>query len=305
MTIRIGSRGSKLAKWQAKFVENAIRKNLPGVDVEIHFIKTKGDKILDSPLSQIGGKGLFVKEIEEALLRGEIDLAVHSLKDVPAELPEGLLIAAYMEREDPRDVLISIDNISFEDIPKGGRVGSSSLRRCAQLKAIRPDLQFVPIRGNVETRLRKLKEEGLSCIILAAAGLKRLNLQNKVSYYFSENEVIPAVGQGCLAIEMREDDPLREELSFLNHKETELAVMAERGFLQRLEGGCQVPLAAHAVLKEGQIYLTGFISDIEGRNLLKEDITGSYENAWALGEELAELLKAKGGDEILKEIYEK
>ena len=246
--LRIGTRASQLALWQANWVKSELEKKYPGMEVTLTKIKTIGDKILDVPLAQVGGKGLFVKEIEEAMLRDEIDIAVHSMKDVPTDFPEGLGLHCITEREDPRDALIS-RNVKFADLPQGAKIGTSALRRQAQLLKVRPDLKMVIIRGNVETRIRKLTDENLDAVILAAAGLKRLGFTEKVAEYLDTNLSIPAIGQGALGIECRLADPVvTETIAFFNHPETAFAVRAERSLLKRCEGGCQVPIAAHLSL---------------------------------------------------------
>ncbi|OAQ20786.1 Porphobilinogen deaminase [Thermosulfurimonas dismutans] len=300
--LRVGTRGSKLALAQTNWVVNQIRTRYPEVQIEKVIIKTKGDKILDVPLAKIGGKGLFVKEIEEALLRKEIDFAVHSMKDVPSELPEGLGIVAIPEREDPRDVFVGRELKSFSELPEGAKVGTSSLRRQAQLKRLRPDLEILPLRGNVDTRLRKLSEGQYEAIILAEAGLKRLGLDVEREP-LSPEIMLPAVGQGVLAIEAREEDvETREILASLHHPKTALCAQAERAFLKRLQGGCQVPLAAHATLTDGLLVIEGFIADTEGRRFYRERLEGSPEEGEALGIKLAEILLERGGQEILAEL---
>jgi len=300
--LRVGTRGSKLALAQTNWIVNQIRTRYPEVQIEKVIIKTKGDKILDVPLAKIGGKGLFVKEIEEALLRKEIDFAVHSMKDVPSELPEGLGIVAIPEREDPRDVFVGRELKSLSELPEGAKVGTSSLRRQAQLKRLRPDLEILPLRGNVDTRLRKLSEGQYEAIILAEAGLKRLGLDVEREP-LSPEIMLPAVGQGVLAIEAREEDvETREILASLHHPKTALCAQAERAFLKRLQGGCQVPLAAHATLTDGLLVIEGFIADTEGRRFYRERLEGSPEEGEALGIKLAEILLERGGQEILAEL---
>ncbi len=272
--------------------------------METIIIKTKGDKILDVPLAKVGGKGLFVKEIEEALLREEIDLAVHSMKDVPTELPEGLEIAIIPERESPFDVLISRENLSFEGLPPGARVGTSSLRRTAQLRAKRPDLQIENLRGNLDTRLRKLSEGLYEAIIVAEAGLLRLGLGDTPRERFSPEVMLPAIGQGALAIEIRKaDTELREGLSFLHHEETAVAVAAERAFLERLGGGCQVPLAAYACFDGGNLVVEALIADPSGEPLLRDKLEGPPSQAAEMGRRLAEELLSRGGQKILGKVY--
>ena len=300
--LRVGTRGSKLALAQTDWVVRQIRVRYPELRIEKVVIKTKGDKILDVPLAKIGGKGLFVKEIEEALLRKEIDFAVHSLKDVPSELPEGLDIVAIPEREDPRDVFVGRGIGGLSELPEGARVGTSSLRRQAQLKRLRPDLEILPLRGNVDTRLRKLSEGRYEAIILAEAGLRRLGLAVERTP-LSPETMLPAVGQGVLALEAREDDPETVEiLRVLHHRETALCAGAERAFLKRLQGGCQVPLAAYAILRDGLLVMEGFIADTEGRRFYRERVEGPPEESEALGIRLAEILLERGGREILEEL---
>ena len=253
--IKIGTRGSKLALWQANWVKTALTAGHPSLSVELVPIKTKGDKILDVALAKVGGKGLFVKEIEEALLNGHIDLAVHSMKDMPAEIPDGLCIGAIPRRETPQDVLISRKGLPLSQLGQNARIGTSSLRRTAQLLYVRPDLVILPLRGNLDTRLKKLEAENLDAIILAAAGVKRLGIEYRITEYLDEKVMLPAVGQGALCIEIRENDPEVESITtLLEHHETRTVVMGERAFLNRLEGGCQVPIAAHGKIEKRQIY---------------------------------------------------
>ena len=303
--LRIGTRASQLALWQANWVKAELEQRYAGLSVELVKIKTLGDKILDVPLAQVGGKGLFVKEIEEAMLRGEIDLAVHSMKDVPTEFPEGLGLVVTTKREDPRDALIS-RNICFKDLPPNARIGTSALRRQAQLLAVRPDLEMVIIRGNVETRIRKLEEDKLDAVILAAAGLNRLGFAEKATELLSVDLSIPAIGQGALGLECRLDDvETREMLAFLNHPPTAAAVSAERALLRRCEGGCQVPIAAHGVVTGEHLTLTGLIASVDGREIIKEVAEGSFHEPEKLGEGLADLLLAQGGKRILEEVYQR
>ncbi|NQT55113.1 MAG: hydroxymethylbilane synthase, partial [Desulfobacteraceae bacterium] len=249
MILKIGTRGSKLALAQSQWIKKRIETKYPHIQVELVKIKTTGDKILNSPLSRIGGKGLFVKEIEEALIREKIDVAVHSMKDVPARLPVALTLSTFPEREDPRDALISIGDRTLEELPQGSGVGTCSLRRSAQLLHLRPDLNMVPLRGNIETRLRKLRSGDLQAIILATAGIKRLGLATNITQVISPEQILPAIGQGALGLEVRRDDENTINLlDFLNHKKTEVTIRAERAFLNELEGGCQVPIAAFARL---------------------------------------------------------
>lgn len=303
--LRIGTRASQLALWQANWVKSELEKRYPGMAVELVKIKTIGDKILDVPLAQVGGKGLFVKEIEEAMLRGEIDIAVHSMKDVPTEFPEGLGLYCITEREDPRDAVIS-RNVKFADLPKGARIGTSALRRQAQLLKVRPDLEMVIIRGNVETRIRKLNEENLDAVILAAAGLKRLGFTDQVSEYLSAELSIPAIGQGALGIECRlDDEQIKETIAFFNHPDTAHAVRAERALLWRCEGGCQVPIAAHGTVNGSELRLVGFIAAVDGSRSVRGEISGPTTDCEKLGIALAEKLLKDGGHEILSEVYQR
>ena len=300
----IGTRGSKLALWQAEWVHARLRQLEPGLLVSLKQIKTTGDKILDTPLATIGGKGLFVKEIEDALLRGEIDLAVHSMKDVPTRLPDGLEILSIPEREDPRDVLISRGGVMLDRLAAGARIGTSSLRRQAQLLHVRPDLSIHMLRGNLDTRLRKLEAGEYDGIILAAAGLRRLGWADRVTEYLSPDVCLPAIGQGALALEGRADDAFVRELAGrMEHRPTRLAVTAERALLERLEGGCQVPIAAHATIENDRLSMSALVAGVNGRRLIRDAIYGSVDEAHRLGVRLAELLLEHGGGEILREIY--
>ena len=302
--IKIGTRGSALAVWQAEWVRSQLLNLHPECHVELVKIKTTGDKILDVPLAQVGGKGLFVKEIETALLEGRVDLAVHSMKDMPAEIPPGLCIGVIPERENPLDVLISRNGHKFEGLPKEARVGSSSLRRGAQVRHARPDITVHPLRGNLDTRLRKLETEGLDAIILAAAGVKRLGLEDRITEYIPDTLMLPAIGQGALSIEVREDDEaIRRLTAPMDHKETRLAVESERAFLAQLEGGCQVPIAGHARVIEGRVELTGLVAEVDGSVLLRETIEGPADRGEELGVELAHRLLEQGARQILDNVY--
>ncbi|MEE9610230.1 MAG: hydroxymethylbilane synthase [Desulfatiglandales bacterium] len=307
MILRIGTRKSTLALTQSEWVKGKIEARYPDATVELVKIKTKGDKILGAPLSKIGGKGLFVKEIEDALLMKEVDLAVHSMKDVPSELPDGLHLAVFPKREDPHDALVGMDYKSLDDLPKGSSVGTSSLRRSAQLLHLRSDLNIVSLRGNVDTRLRKLESGDLQAIVLAMAGLRRLGLSDRITQVFSEEQILPAIGQGSLGLELRmDDDAVREFLSFLNHEPTRVTVGAERAFLKELEGGCQVPIAGHARLEGDRLILIkGLVAELDGSRILKDEITGHKDESEELGTTLARRLLAAGADKILKEIYGK
>jgi hydroxymethylbilane synthase len=302
--LKIGTRGSALALAQSNWVAAQISGRYPGYRVELVIIKTTGDKILDVPLAQIGGKGLFIKEIEEALLTGQVDLAVHSLKDMPAEVPDGLMLGAVPPREDCRDAFISSGYATLAEIPTGGRVGTGSLRRRVQLLHRRPDLEVVPIRGNVDTRLKKMETLGLDALILAAAGLNRLGLAHLYRSCVPESDMLPAVSQGALGLEVRTADrDVQEILGFLDDSPTRQAVTAERAFLGRLEGGCVVPVAALGRVTGDSLHVEAMISDLEGRTLLRDSQTGPVADAARLGTNLADILLARGGREILSELY--
>ena len=302
--IRIGTRASALALWQAEWVKSELEKKYPGTAVALTKIKTTGDKILDVPLAKVGGKGLFVKEIEEAMLAGEIDIAVHSMKDVPTFFPEGLHLSCITKREDPRDALLTRNKVKFKDLPKGANVGTSSLRRQAQLMNVRPDFVIHQLRGNVDTRLRKLKEGQYDAIILAAAGVKRLGLAENVSEYIAPEISLPAIGQGALGIECRVDDrELNDLIGFFNHADTRTCVTGERALLRRLEGGCQVPIACYGEMKNGDLHLTGLVGSVDGKRIIKDAIEGAPDKAEKLGVTLAEKLLSQGADVILREVY--
>jgi hydroxymethylbilane synthase len=303
-TLILGTRGSKLALCQSEWFQFRMQEVAPDVRVTLRKIQTSGDKIVDVPLAKIGGKGLFVKEIEEALLSGEIDVAVHSMKDVPAQLPEGLEILCVPPREDARDALISRTGRSFKDLPQGARVGTASLRRQAQLLNARPDLQIEMLRGNLDTRLRKLKEGQYDAIVLAAAGLRRLAWSHEITEYLDPVVSLPAIGQGALGIEGRSNDQfVRSIVDRLNDQSTQTTVTAERAFLHRLEGGCQVPIAAYATLSAGELLLDGLVASVDGKTIIRDCVQGKGHEAQALGVQLAERLLARGGDTILREIY--
>ena len=300
----IGTRGSQLALWQAEWVQARLQEIAPTVSIRLERIRTSGDKILDVPLAKIGGKGLFVKEIEEALSRGDIDLAVHSMKDVPSVLPEGLAIVCIPVREDARDALLTRDRVAFRDLPAGAKVGTSSLRRQAQLLAHRPDLNVSMLRGNVNTRLRKLQEGEFDAIVLAAAGLTRLGWAEHVTEYLPPALSLPAVGQGALGIESRADDTfVRELLDPINDVRTSMAVSTERAFLDRLEGGCQVPIAGHAVIEDRTVQFEGLVASVDGTRVIRDRIEGPVERAAPLGTALAERILSAGGRQILDRIY--
>ena len=303
--LRIGTRASQLALWQANWVKGELEKRYPGMEVSLVKIKTIGDKILDVPLAQVGGKGLFVKEVEEAMLRGEIDIAVHSMKDVPTEFPDGLGLVCITEREDPRDAVIS-RGAKFVDLPQGAKIGTSALRRQAQLLKVRPDMQMVIIRGNVETRMKKLETENLDAVILAAAGLKRLGFAERIVEYLSTDLSLPAIGQGALGLECRlDDEEVKQTIAFFNHPDTAHAVRAERALLWRCEGGCQVPIAAFGQVTGDKLTLTGFVASVDGKTSVKDSISGPATDCEKLGVQLAEKLLAAGAADILKEVYQR
>ncbi len=302
--IRIATRGSALALWQANHVKAGLEKAHKGLEVELVVIKTKGDKILDVALAKVGGKGLFVKEIEEALLDGRADLAVHSMKDVPTELPPELELAATDVREDVRDALFTRQASGLDDLPEGAKIGTSSLRRQAQLLHRRPDFRVVTIRGNVETRLRKLQEEHLDAVVLAAAGVRRLGLADRVSEYLPVTICLPATCQGSLGIEIRRDDgETRRMLAPFVHRPTAVAITAERAFLRTLEGGCQVPIAGLATVKNGTLSMEGLVGTVDGKVIIREGMEGPEGDAEKIGVDLANIILRQGGKEILDEVY--
>ncbi|MGA2317353.1 MAG: hydroxymethylbilane synthase [Thermodesulfobacteriota bacterium] len=304
--LRIGTRGSQLALFQANWVKDQLVQTHPDLKVTLIKIKTTGDKIQDAPLAKIGGKGLFVKEIEEALLQKKIDLAVHSIKDVPTEFPKGLHLPVITKREDPRDVFISKDGRTLKDLPPGARIGTSSLRRQAQLLHFRSDLELIPLRGNLDTRLKKLKTLNLDAIVLALAGVKRLGLEERITEIIPTDISLPAIGQGALGIETRMDDKKVEgQIRFLNDRDSSIAVTAERAFLKKLEGGCQVPIAAYARTFGATLQIDGLVGTIDGRRLIRHHVEGPIEKAGSLGIELAEILLGKGAKEILDEVYQR
>jgi hydroxymethylbilane synthase len=333
--IVIGTRGSKLALYQAEFIRSELKRLYPDLEIELSKIKTTGDKILNVPLAKVGGKGLFVKEIEDALLKNEVDIAVHSMKDVPTEFPDGLHLAVICKREDPRDAFVSkIRNSKFEirnfkALPSGAKVGTSSLRRSCQLLHIRPDLKILQLRGNLDTRIRKLDEGQFNAIILAAAGVKRLGLENRITEILPVNISLPAIGQGAIGVECRvNDEAINNLIAPLNHPETSLCVRAERAFLKRLEGGCQVPIAAYArivgqksevrsqklntnlppfnkggITNAEILIMDGLVGSISGDRVIKGRIEGNPENTESLGITLAEDILSRGALEILNEVY--
>ncbi|KUG04698.1 porphobilinogen deaminase [hydrocarbon metagenome] len=301
--LRLGTRGSKLALWQAEYVKNAIEAAIPDLGIEIYIIKTTGDKILDVALSKIGDKGLFTREIEKELLEERIDIAVHSMKDLPSRLEEGFCIGAVLPRENPQDVLISDIKGRLIDLPDGAVLGTSSLRRKAQIKYVRPDIQVVDLRGNVETRIRKMKEEGMDGIILAYAGVKRLGYESLISEYLDSDLLMPAAGQGAIAVEMRAVDPeVFAIIQMVNDERTQIEVEAERSFLAELEGGCQVPIAAAADVRGENVILKGLVASLDGQDILRAEMTGSKEQAAQLGQELGRRLLDAGAGKILDRI---
>ena len=302
-SIKIGTRASKLALWQADWVKSALTEAYPNQPIELVTIKTKGDKILDVPLAKVGGKGLFVKEIEQALLDGWIDIAVHSMKDMPAKIPDGLCIGAIPAREDPADVLISKNGIYFSKLKQGSTIGTSSLRRGAQIRNRRPDIIIVPLRGNVETRMRKLQTENMEAVVLAAAGIKRLNLAHRITEHLNFDVLLPAVGQGALSIEIRQNDPyIQPMINSLDDPHTRAIVMGERAFLNYLGGSCQVPIAGHGEIHRNTFNLTGLVADLNGSRILKATLTGSADATETIGIRLAQQLLDQGADKILEKL---
>jgi hydroxymethylbilane synthase len=302
--LKIGTRASQLALYQANWVRKQLMDAFPDLQISLTKIKTTGDRIQDAPLAKIGGKGLFVKEIEEALLKGRIDLAVHSIKDVPAELPAGLHLAAITEREDPRDVFISREGRGLKDLAHGANIGTSSLRRQAQLLHFRRDLVMVPLRGNVETRLKKMTAMRLDGIVLASAGMKRMQFESAITETIPTEVSLPAVGQGALGIETRIGDPeVEEKIRILNHDGSSTAVCGERAFLKRLGGGCQVPIAGFGRVLGSTFELEGMVGRVDGTQVLRDRISGPAGEAESLGTRLAELLLNRGAAGILDEIY--
>ena len=301
-TVRIGTRGSALALWQAGWVKTQLESLWPGLQVALVPIKTSGDKFQEGPLAPVGGKGLFVKEIEEALLSRAVDLAVHSMKDLPSELLDGLILSAIPEREDPRDVLITRHGETLAELPAGTRVGTSSLRRQALLLHLHPGLRVEILRGNVETRLRKQREGTVDATVLAAAGLKRLGLTPQHSQVLDEQVFLPAIGQGALGIETRADDEVAALVRPLHHQATAVAVSAERAFLRGMGGSCRTPLAANGTVLNGTVYLTALVASSDGRRLIRGERSGPVEANEQIGTLLAETLLAQGGKEILEEL---
>ena len=304
MVIRIGTRASQLALAQALWVRNRISNRYPDTKVEIVKIKTRGDRIIDRPLSSIGGKGLFVKEIEEALQRDDIDVAVHSLKDVPAEIPNNLHIGIIPEREDPHDVIISRNNIVLDLLPQRSFIGTSSLRRTAQLLHYRQDLNVIPLRGNLDTRLRKLHTEDLQAIVIAAAGLRRVGLSERITQSLPIGIMVPAIGQGALGLELRRDDhKVKSFLAFLDHYPTRIAIEAERSFLLELRGGCELPVGAHAMLDGKVVHLDALVASPDGKRVFRNSMEGLADEAGLIGARLARILLGSGAQQIIDDIH--
>jgi len=302
--IRIATRHSPLAMWQANFVKAELMKYHPDLTVELLAMKTKGDKILDTPLAKVGGKGLFVKELEVAMLEGRADIAVHSMKDVPVDFPEGLGLMVICEREDPRDAFVSNHYQNIEQLPLGAVVGTCSLRRQCQLRELRPDLKVKDLRGNVNTRLGKLDAGEYDAVILAAAGLIRLQMQDRIASFIAPEVSLPAVGQGAVGIECRVDDEQTIALlKPLEDSQTRFRVTAERAMNLALQGGCQVPIGSFALLENEQIFLRGLVGSVDGKKIIRKEITGHQDDAQQLGLQLAEQLLASGAKEILAEVY--
>jgi len=303
-TVRIATRKSALALWQAEYVKAQLQHFHPGIHVELVPMVTKGDIILDTPLAKVGGKGLFVKELEVAMLENRADIAVHSMKDVPVEFPEGLGLQVICPREDPRDAFVSNTYANFDDLPQGAIVGTSSLRRLCQLKAMRPDLDIRDLRGNVNTRLKKLDEGQYDAIILAAAGLIRLEMPERIKSVIEPETMLPANGQGAVGIECRTDDEtIKALIAPLECQQTRTRVLSERAMNRALEGGCQVPIGSYAIINDDQIYLRGLVGAIDGSSIIRDELTGSINDAEALGEQLAQRLLNQGADDILKQVY--
>ncbi len=302
--VTIGTRGSKLALWQAEWVKAELIRHHPGLGVDLEIIKTSGDKITDVPLAKVGGKGLFVKEIEEALLDKRVDLAVHSMKDMPGEMPDGLWISSIPKRETPYDVLITRNGHSVEGLPKGAVIGTSSLRRASQLLCFRPDLRIIALRGNLDTRLKKLESENLDAIVLAAAGMKRLGMADRITQELPPDIVLPAVGQGALCIETRQNDTrINKMVASFHHEVSAHAVLAERAFLKLLQGGCQVPVAAYASIdSNNELSITGLVAETDGSVVYKDNLKGDPKKGVLLGETLAQRLIDRGAAEIIERL---
>lgn len=304
--IIVGSRGSKLALIQTNWVISELKRLNPGLEFRIEKISTKGDKITDTPLSRLGGVGLFTKELEVALIKEKIDIAVHSAKDVPTEIHEELTIGATPEREDPHDALISINNAALEKLPDNARIGTSSLRRKAQLLAFRPDFKILDLRGNLDTRLKKLEADDLDAIIVAYAGLRRMNYTGQISQIIPFDIMLPAVGQGSLCIEIRKNDThIKKIVSGIDDAKTRIAIEAERSLLAKLQGGCQVPIGAYAYIQGNKVYLDAIICTVDGGHVIQDKHSGTTNQAAKIGEELAQRMLENGGERILHEIRQK
>ncbi len=302
--VRIATRKSALALWQANFVKAQLEAAHPGLQVELVPMSTQGDKILDTPLAKIGGKGLFVKELETAMLEGRADIAVHSMKDVPVDFPEGLMLHTICKREDPRDAFVSNSYQQLAELPQGAVVGTSSLRRQCQIKAMRPDLQIKDLRGNVNTRLAKLDAGEFDAIILASAALIRLGFADRIASFLEVATSLPANGQGAVGIECRTDDVVVQQLlAPLEHQETRICVLAERAMNRKLQGGCQVPIGAFAVIDGDQLHLRGLVGQLDGQQILQAEVRGAASEGEALGQQLAEKLLAQGAGAILAAVY--
>lgn len=303
-TVRIATRNSPLAVWQAEFVKDSLLALNPDLTVELVKMKTQGDIILDTPLAKVGGKGLFVKELEQGMLDGRADIAVHSMKDVPVEFPEGLHLPVICKREDPHDAFVSNHYDTIDDLPQGARLGTSSLRRECQARTHRPDLDVLPLRGNVNTRLRKLDEGQFDAIILAMAGLQRLGFDERIRSALTPEQSLPAIGQGALGIETRiDDDEMNALIAPLHCSQTAIVLAAERALNRRLSGGCQVPIAGYAMLEGDQVWLRGLVGRPDGTNTLYAEVRGAAKDAEQLGIQIAETLLAKGADKILADVY--
>jgi hydroxymethylbilane synthase len=302
--LRIATRQSRLALWQAEYVADILRRAHPGIEIEVIPMSTRGDEVLDRSLAKIGGKGLFIKELEVAMLEDRADIAVHSMKDVPCDMPKGMMIGAVLQRADPGDALASAGGIDALDaLPENARVGTSSLRRQSQMRFIRPDLVIEPVRGNVETRLRKLDEGDFHTVVLAAAGLKRLGLGERITGRLSYDECLPAVGQGAIGIECRTDkEEVRAALKAVEHENSRRCVDAERSFAATLEASCESPVAAYAEIRENELYLRGMVANPEGTRLMRMELRGSQSDGRRIGNDLARQLLANGAGELLEEI---